>query len=55
MTIRNTIIRKNQICNACKKELLKGSNVIVKTFPVKRTMKREYYCLGCGEELKNEN
>lgn len=51
-TIRNTIIRTNQVCTACKKELLKGSNVIVKTFPIKRTMKREYYCLECGEVLK---
>ncbi len=51
-TIRYTVIRTNQVCATCKKELPKGSMVIVKTFVVKRTMKREYYCLECGEVLK---
>lgn len=47
--IRTTTIRKNQICSNCKKELLKGSKVIVKTFKIGKTIKRSYYCLECKE------
>jgi uncharacterized protein with PIN domain len=50
--IRVTTIRKNQLCSSCKKELMKGSKVIVKTSRISRTIKRIYYCLECGEEIK---
>jgi uncharacterized protein with PIN domain len=48
MVIRTTVIRKNQICSECKKELLKGSKVTVKTYVTGRTVKRLYYCLECN-------